>query len=180
MFETYLAGASFPEVSKMYPEFSPTAVLFTGYHYGWPTLRDEMVLDLQERVKQKVLYSKFQQLELVGNMIHVAHVEANQAMQAYIKNPSERNLPRILRIKTIVDLSRAIEMMSQVIGQDQHKSISVTGNITANPQPGLPPPTSAGQLTEATAAALIKSLNGKKKNKTITVTPEVVDGTVEK
>lgn len=181
MFESYLSGLSFSEVSKMYPEFSSSAVMFTGYHYNWPAMRDEMVMDIQERVKQKVLYSKFQQLELVGNMIHVAHAEANQAMQNYIKNPSERNLPRILRIKTIRDLSTAIEMMSQIIGQDQHRSISVTGNITASQPPG--PQTSSpsgGLLSEATAAALIKAMNNKKKNRQPqTVNAEIVEGKVE-
>ena len=178
MFESYLSGSSLSEVAKLNSEFSSSAILYSAYQYNWPAMRDEIVMDLQERVKQKVLYSKFQQLELVGDMIQVAHAEAHQVMQAYIKNPSERNLPKILRIKNIRDLSMAIEMMSQIIGQDQHKSISVTGNITSNPTPGTPPP-AAGMLTEATAAALIKSMNKKKKGNN-TTNAEIIDGEVVK
>jgi hypothetical protein len=157
--------------------------MYTAWHYNWGAMRDDLFLDLQERVKQKVLYSKFQQLELVGNMISVAHVQANQAMQAYIKNPTERNLPKALRINTIKDLALAIEMMSQIIGQDQHKSISVSGNISTGQTPpgqSLGQGAIAGALSDATANELIKALNRKKRKVEAIAPTEVIEGVVEK
>ena len=164
IFESYLGGKSLSEVCAVYSEYTPSIIYFTAYHYNWPALRDDMVLDIQLRVKQKVLYSKYQQLELVSTMIQVAHVESMQAMTLYLKNPSDRNIPKTLRIKTIKDLSMAIEMMSSIIGQDQHKSISVMGTIlTKDENESGKTPGIQGSLTESTAKELLKSMNSKHK-----------------
>jgi len=162
MFEAYLGGASLAEVSKHFHEYSQSAIYYTAYHYNWPAIRDELTLDLQNRLKQKVLYSKYQQLELVSTMIQVAHTENMHAMQAYLKNPTDRNLPKGMRLKTIKELQAAIDMMAVIIGQDNMKKIDVTGNITATPAvPDAVSAPAAGALTEATAKALLKGLNQK-------------------
>lgn len=175
-FEVYLGGASLAEVCKFHNEYSQAVVVYTAYHYNWPAIRDEIAADLQTRVKQKVLYSKYQQLELVSTMINVAHVETMQAMQLYLKNPNDKNLPKTMRIKTIKDLGMAIEMMAQVIGQDNSKNISITGNITTTPgdEPAKITSTSDGALTENTAKALLKSMNKKEKPEVEIVEAEVV------
>lgn len=176
IYEQYINGSSISEVCNMFSEYSRGIIVYTAYTLNWPATRDEFTLDLQTRVKQKVLYSKYQQLELVSTMISVAHVETMQAMQLYLKNPNDKNLPKTMRIKTIRDLSMAIEMMSQVIGQDNSKNISITGNIVTTPgEPGTEKPSGSvdGALTEATAKALLKSMNHKNK-------PEVVDAEVVK
>lgn len=163
-FEAFLGGASLAEVCKFHAEYSTALVVYTAYHYNWPAIRDEIIIDLQSRVKQKVLYSKYQQLELVSTMIQVAHVETLQAMQLYLKNPNDRNLPKTMRIRTIKELAMAIEMMSQVIGQDQHKSISISGNIETITETIKKSPDSVeGMLTEATAKGLLKAMNQKNK-----------------
>lgn len=175
-FESYLSGASLAEVARDHNEYNQQAIYFTAYHYNWPAIRDEIVTDLQTRIKQKVLYSKYQQLELVSTMIRVAHTEVMQAMQTYLKNPNDRNLPKTMRIKTIKDLSMAIEMISQVIGQDQHKSISVTGNIDTvakEAADAVAISATGGSLTESTAKALLKAMN--KKDKDV----EVIDADVK-
>jgi len=175
MFETYLGGASLAEVSRFYNEYSANAIYFTAYHYNWPAARDEFALDIQQRVKQKVLYSKYQQIELVGTMIQVAHTETMQAMQLYLKNPNDRNLPKTLRIKTIKELSMAIEMMGNIIGQDNNKRIDVTGNITTTPADSDKPaaPQVEGALSEATAKAFLTALNKKDKQQ-----PEIIEAEV--
>lgn len=165
MFESYLGGSSLAEVSRHFNEYSQASIYYTAYHYNWPSIRDEVIADIQGRIKQKVLFSKYKQLELVDTMIKVAHVEAMQAMQLYLKNPNDKNLPKNLRIKSIKDLQAAIEMMSQIIGQDNSKNISITGNITTTseePAEGKGGPTTVeGALTEATAKALLKAMNKK-------------------
>lgn len=178
MFEQFLGGSSLAEVARFYSEYSTNAVYFTAYHYNWPAQRDEYALDIQTRVKQKVLHSKYQQIDLVGTMIQVAHTETMQAMQMYLKNPNDRNLPKTLRIKTIKELSMAIEMMGNIIGQDNNKRIDVTGNITTSPSEptgNTALPQVEGALTEATAKALMTSLNKKAKPD-----PEVIDAEVSK
>lgn len=176
-FESYLGGASLAEVAKYHNEYSQAIILFTAYHYNWPAIRDEVIMDLQNRVKQKVLYSKYQQLELVSTMIQVAHTETMQAMQTYLKHPNDKNLPKTMRIKSIKDLATAIEMVSQIIGQDNSKNISITGNIVTTPQePEKPAGVIDGKLSEATAHALLKALNAKAKPEE----PQVVEAEVMK
>ncbi len=175
VFEAYLGGASLAEVSRFHNEYSQSAIYYTAYHYDWPAVRDEIAIDLQTRVKQKVLYSKYQQLELVSTMIQVAHAETINAMQIYLKNPNDKNLPKTMRIKSIKDLHLAIEMMSQIIGQDNNKNISVTGMVETKPAEGSKPASQA-ELTETTAHALLKALNGKNKPNE----PDVVEAEVVK
>jgi len=132
VFEQYLSGSTFMEICKMYPDYSRESILYSAWRYNWPEERDTYIIELQARLRQKVLYSKMQQLELVSNMITVAHAEANNAMLAYIKYPNDRNLPKTLRIKTIRDLSMAIEMMASITGQDNNKTVKVDGEVQMN------------------------------------------------
>jgi hypothetical protein len=132
MFERYLAGSSFLDITKAFPEYSRESILYSAWKYDWPMERDQFVTELQSRMRHKIVYSKFQQLELVSNMIGVAYVEANQAMQAYIKHPCDRNIPKILRIKSVKELYQAIEMMAMVIGQDNNKTVTVGGEVQVN------------------------------------------------
>jgi hypothetical protein len=132
LFEQYLGGSSLLDITKQYPEYTKEAILYSAWKYDWPAERDMYVTELQSRMRQRVMHSKFQQLELVSNMIRVAHVEANQAMQAYLKHPCDRNTPKILRIKSIKELHMAIEMMSMITGQDNNKNLTVNGEVSVN------------------------------------------------
>ena len=177
MFETYIGGSSLAEVSKYNSEYSQGSIYYTAYKLCWPQIRDEICVELQSRIKQKVLHSKYQQLELVGTMIQVAHIEAMNAMYTYLKHPNDKNLPKTLRIKSIRDLSIAIEMMANIIGQNQHKQIDIVGSIlTKTEAPSNAKNVSVdGALSEITAKALLKAMNKKDPE------PEViVDAEVEK
>jgi hypothetical protein len=160
MFEVYISGASLADIAKTFPECNQSSILYTAYHYNWPAERDEFVSSLQERIKQKLLYSKYQQLELVHNMIQVAHVEANNAMMAYIKNPCDKNLPKTLKIQSIKDLQMAIEMISSIVGQDNHKMFTFrvdpdteSNNVKPNKKPS--------KITDNIAKDVLRALNNK-------------------
>ena len=167
LFESYLSGSSLKEVCKMYSEYDPLAIHYSAYHYDWPLRRDDIAIDMQERVKQKILTSKFQQLELVESMIKVAHIEAITAFQAFIKHPSEKNIPKVFRIKSIKDLSEAIGMMSQIVGQESMKRIEI---VRREEDPSDEKSEARGtrtkkkdDLSEDTAKDLISAINKTKK-----------------
>lgn len=157
LFDRYLSGSSLTDLAREFPEYSREAIAYTAYRYDWPTVRDDLVYDMQNQMKQKVLSSKLKQLDLVSNMIEVAHREANQAMLAYIKHPCDKNLPKTLRIKTIKELQTAIEMISTIIGQDNSKSIKIDGKIQTVDGSGG----SAGTkgLSSELASQLLQALN---------------------
>ena len=125
LFESYLNGSSLSDICRMYSEYDSLAVHYTAYHYDWPLNRDELTVDMQDRIKQKILSSKMQQLELVDGMIKVAHIEAMNAIRSYIKHPCDKNIPKIFRIKSIKELSDAIEMMGRIVGQDNIKKVEM-------------------------------------------------------
>jgi hypothetical protein len=160
LFEVYMGGSSLAEIARMYTEYDSGAICYTAYHYDWPGMRDDLTIDLQSRIKQKILHSKFQQLELVDSMIKVAHTEAMQSFQSYLKFPNDRNLPKTFRIKSIKDLQSAIDMMSTIVGQDNVKKIEM---IEGKPQDNSPKTDSTGKvLSEETAKDLLTALNKKK------------------
>ena len=161
IFEQYIAGATLAEITKLFPEYTREAVLYSAWKYNWPTERDNFVVELQTRMRQKVMYSKFQQLELVSNMIQVAHIEACTAMQAYIKHPCDRNLPKTLRIKTIKDLSMAIEMMASITGQDNNKTVKVDGEVQMS-NSIIDDSSGKKALTSELATELLKQISGGK------------------
>lgn len=144
----------------MYSEYDPEAIHYSAYHYDWPLRRDDLAIDLQDRIKQKILNSKYKQLELVDSMIKVAHIEAMQAFQAYIKHPSDKNIPKTFRITSIKDLSTAIDMMSQIIGQDNMKKLEIIKKETEEEESAPSRRArSTPELTEKSAKELISSLN---------------------
>lgn len=125
LFENYLNGSSILDICKMYSEYDPLAIHYTAYHYDWPLNRDELTIDLQDRIKQKILHSKYQQLELVDGMIKVAHIEAMNSIRTYIKHPCDKNMPKTFRITSIKELSEAITMMERIVGQDNIKKVEM-------------------------------------------------------
>lgn len=140
----------------MYGEYESGAIHFTAYHYDWPLRRDDLTIDIQERIKQKIINSKFQQIELVDSMIRVAHVEAMQSFQSYIKHPCDKNLPKTFRIKTIKDLEAAIDMMAKIIGQDNMKRVEI---IKTSKDDDVPKQSSEAELSDKNAKDLISALN---------------------
>lgn len=162
LFESYLNGSSLAEICRMYSEYDSGAVHYTAYHYDWPLNRDDLAIDIQSRIKQKILNSKFKQLELVDSMIKVAHVEAMQSFHAYLKHPNDRNLPKTFRIKSIKDLAIAIDMMSTIVGQDNVKKIEMIDGGKKDLEDDKPTK-AAAELTEETAKQVLKALNEAKK-----------------
>lgn len=162
LFESFLNGSSLAEICRMFSEYDSGAIHFTAYHYDWPLARDELAIDIQSRIKQKILNSKFKQLELVDSMIKVAHVEAMQAFNVYLKHPNDRNLPKTFRIKSIKDLSIAIDMMSTIVGQDNVKKIEMIDGGKKE-QEEEKSANAVAELTEETAKQVLKALNEAKK-----------------
>lgn len=156
LFEQYMNGSSIAEICKMYSEYDASAIFFTAYHYDWPARRDDLSIDIQDRIKQKILNSKFQQLELVDSMIRVAHIEAMGAFQTYIKHPSDKNIPKNFRIKTIKDLAEAIEMMAKIVGQDMMKKVEI---IKTDREEEPKKKIGEAELTDSSAKDIISAIN---------------------
>lgn len=156
LFDRYIGGSSLMDLFREFPEYTRESIAYTAYHYSWPTVRDDLIFDMQTQMKQKVMASKMKQLDLVSNMIEVAHREANQALLAYIKHPCDKNLPKTLRIKTIKELQVAVDMIGTIINQDNQKNIKVDGKIQTDGAGGA---TSNGKLSSEIASELLKALS---------------------
>jgi len=166
LFESYLNGSSISDICKMYSEYDNLAIHYTAYHYDWPLNRDELTIDMQDRIKQKLLNSKMQQLELVDGMIKVAHIEAMNAIRSYIKHPCDKNIPKIFRIKSIKELSDAITMMGNIVGQDNIKKVEmIKKDVAATAEDEKRMSSESRQahkdanLSEKTAKELLSALN---------------------
>ena len=65
LFELYLIGASFTELSNQFPQYPIERIIMTAALRGWPSDRDKMVHTLRDRVRAKVVKSVIEQVDFL-------------------------------------------------------------------------------------------------------------------
>lgn len=113
MYELYILGYTFEDISKRYPSIPYGKILLTAALSGWSKDREVVAASLYDRIKTRIVRSTVEQVEFLTDMISVSNVETSEEVRKYLNDPVG-NPPPSFRIKTIKDYQQVIDMLAQV------------------------------------------------------------------
>ena len=110
LYEMYLIGCTFTEISKQYPQYELGQIILTAAIRKWGMDRDRMQCTLKDRVQAKVVKSVIEQVDFLTSMLSVSSAEHIEAMRNYIINPDKYPKPdmRIASIKEYKDVTETL------------------------------------------------------------------------
>jgi len=132
LYEMYMIGCSFTEISKQYPQYDLGQIILTAALKKWGTDRDRMQTTLKDRVQAKVIKSVIDQVDFLTSMLEVTSAEHMIAMKNYILDPENNPLPnlRIQSIKEYKDIMEALHKLVIGTGSNSNKA-SMLGALSA-------------------------------------------------
>lgn len=114
LFELYLIGASFTELSNQFPQYAIERIIMTAALRGWALDRDKMVHTLRDRVRAKVVKSVIEQVDFLTTMLSVSNAEHLTAMNKYILDPINNPKPD-MRVQTIKEYKDVAETLYKIV-----------------------------------------------------------------
>jgi hypothetical protein len=114
LFELYLIGQTFSEISKQFPQYPLERILMTAAQKQWAKDRDKMQHTLRDRVKAKVVKSVIEQVDFLTSMLSVSNAEHLSDMQKYIMDPINNPKPE-MRIGSIKEYKEVAETLYKLV-----------------------------------------------------------------
>jgi hypothetical protein len=127
MYELYILGYSFEDISRRYPSIPLGKILLTAALNQWPRDRETVAASLYDRIRTRIIKSTVEQVEFLTDIISVSNVETSEEIKKYLLDPVN-NPPPSFRIKTIKDYQQVIDMLAQVA--ESVKGMSNPSNVS--------------------------------------------------
>lgn len=128
MFQLFLEGYSCAEIAKINPPFSEGDILICRQKYDWDREKDLYIVELQNRVKDKLLKTKLESLDFLTNTLSASHKYYNQKMLKYIQTGKEDDKPDnlIAGPKAYKDI---VESITKLTGEDRVTTQNINKNV---------------------------------------------------
>jgi glutaredoxin len=118
LYEMYLVGCSFQEMSVQFPQYTVPQIILTCALRGWAHDREKMNGTLRDRVQAKVVKSIIEQVDFLTTMLSVVNAEHMESMRKYIEDPKNNKAPNI-RVQNIKDYKETVETLQKLVAGAQ-------------------------------------------------------------
>ena len=135
LYELYLIGHSFNELSQQFPQYPADKIILTAALAGWARDRDSMQYTVKDRVQAKVVKSVIEQVDFLTAMLSVSNAEHLEAMRRYIVDPVNNPKPD-LRIETIKEYKEVAETLYKLVAGSTPGSKTHTAPMFTALNPG--------------------------------------------
>jgi hypothetical protein len=114
LFELFLIGSSFRELSQQFPQYEIGKIILTCALRGWMHDRETMMSSLKDRVRAKVIKSVLEQVDFLTTMLGVTNTEHLDAMRRYMMDPENNPIPD-LRVKSIKEYHDIVITLQKIM-----------------------------------------------------------------
>lgn len=145
MYELFLHGSDAREIQRLNKAFPLGGILDAQVRYKWTQRRDQYYIELQDRVKDKVIKSQLETTELMTDILAAARKKHSDKLKKFIQSGDEKDLDGVMNIETLQSLLKVTEGLLKITGQDrvtktktentQNFNVNVTGVKTEDLSP---------------------------------------------
>ena len=130
MFQLFLEGYSCSEIAKQNPPFNEIDLLYCRKKYNWDIEKDKYAMELQQRVREKLMKTKLESLEFLSNTLAASHKYHNAQLLKYIQSGKEEDKPENL-ISGTTSYKAIIETIAKLTGEDRitTQNVNKTSNV---------------------------------------------------
>lgn len=161
MYELFVNGSDAREIQRINRAFPLGGILDAQIRYKWTQKRDQYALELQDKVKDKVMKAQLETTELLTDVLAVARRKYSDKLKKFIQSGDEKDLEGAINVESIQSLLKVTEGLLKITGQDRviKTKTENTQNFNVNVNTGN------SDLTPEDAAAVLKIMSDAKKKK---------------
>ena len=128
-FEMFLAGNTIDDIKNVNKSFPRASINWCRLKYGWDQRKDDCILALQEKTKEKVIRAQLETTSLVSDLLIAASAKHGDSIKRFLMTKNPADLPKELDIDSVTNLLRLSDGLLKLTGQD--KIVKVQGNINS-------------------------------------------------
>lgn len=123
LFQLYLNGSDCAEVHRLNKGLPYEAILWARVKFDWDAHRDKLIVERQEKIRDKVLNSQLQTTELMADLLAATAKKHGDKIKKYIQTGDEADLGGSLSIDNLHQLLKIAEGLQKITGQDKVQKI---------------------------------------------------------
>lgn len=158
MYELFLNGSDAQEIHRLNKAFPLGAILDAQVRYKWTDKRDEYSIELQDKVKSKVMKVQLETTDLMSDILSAARRKHSDKLKKYIQSGDENDLQGVISVESIQGLLKVMEGLLKITGQDRISKVKTENtqnlnvNVSTSTSPDLEPEDAAMILGIISAA----------------------------
>lgn len=152
LLELFQQGKDCEEIRRLHPGIGLGQIVHARVRDRWDEKKDASLYRLRTEVPQSVERTQLESAAFLSKWLLVAHKKYGDKLDQFLATGNEALLVGTpFESMTLRGYREVLEALAKATGQDQKKTVKVTGGITVTPvRPNAIPP--------ASAAALLKGL----------------------
>lgn len=160
LYQLYLNGSDCREIHRLNKAFPYESILWARIKYDWDAQKDDYVIELQNKIREKVIKSQLETTELMADLLTATSKMHSDKIKKYIQTGNEADLGNSMTIDSLAQLLRIAEGLQKITGQDRTQKIETKN--TQRIEVGLSTSSRDGSqsvpISEEGAAALLAIL----------------------
>lgn len=163
-FNLFLNGYDTKEIWKMNKAFRYETIVWARIKFDWDRQKEEHVAALTVQIRDKVQKSQLEMTGLLADLMSVAAKQHGEKIKRYLQTGNAKDLEGALGIDSIASMSKIIEGLAKITGQDRMHKVKTenTQNLNVNVQAGAQ---SEDMLSPEAAATILAAVAEDKRKK---------------
>ncbi len=163
MFELFLHGSDAREIQRLNKAFPLGGILDAQVRYKWTQRRDAYYIELQDRVRDKVIKAQLETTELMTDILSAARKKHSDKLKKFIQSGDEKDLDGVMNVETIQSLLKVTEGLLKITGQDRVTKTKTENTQNLNVKIGGASGVDPEQMSPEDAATVLNILSKNKK-----------------
>lgn len=119
LYQLFLNGSDCGEIHRLNKALPYEAILWARIKYGWDKKREDYIVELQEKIREKVMQSQLQTTELMADLLTATARKHGDKIKKFIQTGEEADLGEALSIDNLGQLLKIAEGLQKITGQDR-------------------------------------------------------------
>ena len=131
LLDLYYEGHSIEHINELFPQWSVGALLSARHTYEWDKQKEKYIQDMMDQFRGRLVKSKLESVNYLMSQLTLTHKEFAKEMDAYIKDPSEENLPK-MRIKGNREYREMMKALQEALALGDKQPAAGGGQVLVN------------------------------------------------
>ena len=112
MLDLYLSGSTYTQIANIL-ELKKVVVLYFAYKSNWFELKQEFLLEIEEKIKNRVIDAKLKNKEFMLLLVQAWQKKVSKTLHRYLSTNVDTHMEE-LNLKEIAQLMKAIEIVNDM------------------------------------------------------------------
>lgn len=162
LFQLYISGSDCSEIHRLNKSFPFEAILWARVKYDWDRQRDNYIMDLQDKIRDKVVMSQCLATELMADLLTATMKKNGDKIKKFIQTGNEADLGDALRVSDLKELLKVAEGLQKITGQDRVHKLETKSTQSLSVSVGT---AGGGDISPEGAAKMLAILADEKRKK---------------